>query len=314
MKHKETAGKRGKTISPNDTIPFHHENALAPSKVIDLFLDSFKHVLASEELPEMIQVVKGQLFQRNYLAAFDNDDKRFAYAARWTPARALAYSSLFASCEQIISMLEDPEKNRRVLCIGGGAASELVGLASVFAKLKLQNGGSGSSLHVDIVDIADWSTIVRNFTSYVQNKWFYDPKRLTTNFIHADVLKASPDLFKLNETDLVTLLFTTNELFCEQRTETVQFLHSLSTNCKKGSLLLMAESAGSYSHITIGEKKFPVQFLIDTVLVGRPGANNGAWEIVDLSETCWYRIIDSSISYPVKLENMRFFYRLYRKK
>lgn len=299
--------------STNDTIPFQAQYTLSATKVIDLFLDNFKYILGSDDLQEMIQVVKGELFKRDYLSAFDSDDKRFAYVARWTPARALAYASLFASLDPIRQLFEDPEKKSHVLCVGGGAASELVGMASVFCSLKLSHGGSPSSLEMDVIDIADWSTIVNNLTNYVKSNWLYDRNNFNANFVLGDVLTKTATELQLPNLDLITLLFTTNELFCEKRAETIKFLQNLSTNCRKGSLLLITESAGSYSHITVGLKQFPVQFLIDTILVGKPGAENGAWKIVDQSESCWYRINDKEVRYPVKLENMRFFYRLYQK-
>lgn len=298
----------------NDVIPFHASHSLSPTKVIDLFLENFKYILASENLQDMIQQVKGELFKRDYLSAFNSDDKRYAYVARWTPARALAYSSLFASLEPIRKLFEDPDRKSHVLCVGGGAASELVGLSSVFCSLKQPCGDSPSNLEIDVIDIADWSKIVGNLAGFMKSHWLYDELKLNANFILGDVLTKSPGDLKLPELDLITLLFTTNELFCEQKTETIKFLHTLSANCRKGALLLITESAGSYSHITVGLKQFPVQFLIDAILVGRPGAENGAWTIVDQSESCWYRINDKEVSYPVKLENMRFFYRLYQRK
>lgn len=100
----------------------------------------------------------------------------------------------------------------------------------------------------------------------------------------------------------------------KKRKETIKFLQLLNSNCRQGSLLLIAESAGSYSHIKIGDKNFPVQFLIDTILVGKPGLNNGSWEIISQSDSSWYRINQKEVDYPMKLENMRFFYRLYIKK
>lgn len=298
----------------NDFIPFHNELTLSPSKVIDLFLDNFKFILASEGLADMIQVVKGELFNRDYLSAFNNDDKRFAYVARWTPSRALAYASLFASLKPIANIFEDPERKNRVLCVGGGAASELVGMASLFCSLKQPNGGSASELVMDVIDIADWSTIVSNISGYVQQNWLYDASKFSANFIHGNVLAKTPSELELSQLDLITLLFTTNELFCEQKTETIKFLQALSAHCRKGALLLITESAGSYSHITIGLKKFPVQFLIDTILLGKPGSDTSAWELVEQSESCWYRVDERAINYPVKIENMRFFYRLYQKK
>lgn len=303
-----------KSIPPpqNDSLPFRSAKALAPEKVVDLFVSSFKYVLALEELPKMIQLVKGELFKRDYLSAFDSDDKRFAYVARWTPARALAYSALFGSCSEITALFEDPNRSTRVLCIGGGAASELVGMASVFCCLKQPNGDTPSNVHMDVIDIADWSAIVANLTRYVQETWLYSGSKFNTRFLLGDVLCLSAEELLLRQVDLITLLFTTNELFHEKKTETIKLLQRLNAHGKKGALLLIAESAGSYSHITVGSKQFPVQFLVDTILAGKPG-ESGSWKIVKLSESCWYRVQESAIRYPVKLENMRFFYRLYQK-
>lgn len=295
-------------------LPFQSEYALHPRKVLDLFLESFRFILASDDLQQMIQSVKSDLYNRDYLLAFDSDDKRFAYVARWSPARALAYASLFSSISPLRQLLADPNKKSRALLIGGGASSELVALGSSFACLKQPNGDTPSQLHLDVIDIANWSTIVGNLTQSISQKWFYDPLKFTSSFFHGDILSESAESLQLSQMDLITILFTTNELFCEKKSETIKFLQMMSAHCRKGALLLMAESAGSYSHITVGSKKFPVQFLIDTILAGKPTSGDGAWEIIEQEESCWYRINANEVDYPIKLENMRFFYRLYRKK
>lgn len=317
MSRRSKRDTKVETPSDNESIdlfPFTTEDCMEPLKIIDLFEVCFKHVLDSPDLQDHIQVVKGDLYNRDYLSAFDNDDKRFAYASRWTPARALAYTSLFASLEPVKELLEDPESTKNVLCVGGGASSELVGLGAVFCRLKEYNSGSPSTLNINLIDIADWSKVVNNLTAYMKNNWVYHSDKINANFICDDILTASPQVLNLESLDMVTLLFTTNELFAEKRKETIKFLQLLNTKCRRGSLLLIAESAGSYSHITIGERRFPVQFLIDTILVGKPSENNGAWEIVSQSESSWYRINTKEVDYPMKLENMRFFYRLYCKK
>lgn len=297
-----------------DVMPFHSKYSLEPNRIIDLFEETFESILDSPDLQQHIQSVKGDLYNRNYTAAFGNDDKRFAYASRWSPARALSYSSLFASLEPVRKMLENPEGKKKVLCVGGGAASELVGLAAVFCRLKEYCSASDSNLEMNIIDIADWSTIVNAITRHIQTKWIYNSSKLQTNFILDDILSADPNTVKYSDMNLITLLFTTNELFHAKRAETVKFLHTLNANCKKDSYLLIAESAGSYSNIKIGTKQFPVQFLVDMILIGKPGENNGGWEIVQQSESCWYRVNPKEINYKMKLENMRFFYRLYKKK
>lgn len=297
----------------NDSIPFETDFSMSPNAIIQLFQQEFKYILESPDLQEFIQVVKGQLYDRDYIAAFDNDDKRFAYACRWTPARALSYSSLFSSLQAIRTLMEDPRSNKRALCIGGGAGSELVALGSVFCRLKEYNSTTNSSLDIQIVDIADWSRIVYNLNGYMKRNWIYKPENLNASFHNQDILNDSYPSSNYSALDLITLLFTTNELFAEKRKETVQFLQKLNSFCKKGALLLIAESAGSYSHITVGTKKFPVQFIIDTILLRKqPDCEDTVWELIDQSDSCWYRI-NEEIEYPMKLENMRFFYRLYRK-
>lgn len=308
------AGNRPVAEETNDFIPFETECAMTPRDIVHLFNEEFKYILESSALQEFIQVVKGQLYERDYIAAFDSDDKRFAYACRWSPARALGYSSLFGSLEPIQELLKERSGTKRALCVGGGASSELVALGAVFCRLKEYNSTSESKLDIDIVDIADWSRIVGNLTNYMKKNWIYKSEGLNSTFYNQDILTDSYSAANYSELDLITLLFTTNELFTEKRKETVQFLQKLNDKCRLGTLLLIAESAGSYSHITVGTKKFPVQFIIDTILLRKkPESEETVWELVEQSDSCWYRINEESISYPMKLENMRFFYRLYRK-
>lgn len=303
-----------KDTPTSDSIPFTTEHSIEPDLIIRLFEEELQDTLASEDLQENIQLVKGFLYNRDYLNAFDDDTKRFAYVTRWTPMRALSYSSLFGSLEPLTERFQDPEAKTKILCIGGGAASELVGLASVFCRLKEYYPKSESLVFIDIVDIADWGNLVSKIGDYIKNHWIYDSSKLNYNFLCGDILSIERPTPEYSTYDFITLMFTTNELFAEKRTETVKFLKNLNDKCRSGCYLLIAESAGSYSHITIGKKKFPVQFLINTILCGEPGKNNGTWEIVKLSESCWYRIDQKQIKYSMKLENMRFFYYLLKKK
>lgn len=307
----ETGGNGSSTSTLNSVIPFESQNAMEAKKIIMVFQQQFKHILESSLLQEFIQVVKGELYDRNYLGAFDNNDKRFAYASRWSPARALGYSSLFGTLAPIMELMEEPQREKRVLCVGGGAGAELVGLASVFCRLKEYHSNSPSKLIMDIVDIADWTPVITGLSNYIQHNWVYKPESIESRFSHNDILDNS--FGNYSEYDLITLLFTTNELFTQRKTESVHFLKRLNQQCKSGCYLLIVESAGSYSHINIGSKTFPIQFVIDTVLIGNPQQNNGCWELVDESDSCWYRITEN-IEYSMKLENMRFFYRLYRRR
>lgn len=330
-------------------LPVHHESTLPPQQILDLFKVVFHDELYeqdAEALHRTIQTVKTDLYNRDYAAAFDNEDKRSAYCCRWSPPRAVAYASLFGYLKEVreiiqckssaiddklasLSLDESPRNGRpnidsNILCIGGGAGGELVSIASIFTpsrdfSLKYsktpQKDDTSPKLNVHLVDIANWSHLVGSLDKGISENWLYDQsKNFNVTFEHKDILGMTPRDLKLKNLNLITLLFTTNELFTEQKAASIRFFQNLNANCMTGCHLLIVESAGSFSHITVGTKKFPIQFLVDTLLLGKRGEERkGDWEIVDQSDSLWYRGNDE-FDYPVKLENMRFFYRLYRKK
>ncbi|KAG7806814.1 hypothetical protein KL921_004608 [Ogataea angusta] len=234
----------------------------------------------------VVQQVKGDLFNRNYMEAFSTEDKRQAYAARWSSSRT---------------------------------GAELVALGSVFGRLleTLPISSTARSWHVTAVDISDWSSVVRKIAAYVTDQWVRPrlvsaQHSLALEFVLEDVLQLPANVtHRLHAADLITCCFTTNELFAENKTQAIALLNRLS-ECRAGTLFLVLESAGSYSHITVGSKRFPVYFLVDTVLCGPPGRARD-WELVSSSDSEWYRV-PGGVEYPLKLENMRFFYRLYRRR
>ncbi|OWB54473.1 transferase activity protein [[Candida] boidinii] len=296
-------------------------------------------------LLKSIQQVKTDLFNREYLKAWDSDEKREAYAIRWSSSRALAYGCLLAEQRDIRNCLfekqhdyvededEDEDKSnntinqhvKNILCIGAGAGGEVIGLSSMISKFLQKQEISELRANerifkVHAVDIANWRNIINDIDTYVNDNWI-KPNNINTavnkvelKFDNKDVLKMSHEELNLKSLNLITSMFTTNELISESKLETIKFLKTLSTYCSKNCLFLIVESAGSYSNVSIGSKQFPVFFLIDMILCGKRGdEGSGAWEIVDENDTIWYRV-NKDIDYILKLENMRFFYRLYRKK
>ncbi|KAH3688538.1 hypothetical protein WICPIJ_000459 [Wickerhamomyces pijperi] len=302
--------------TPN-TIPSITKHSLPPRDILKLFYDSFHLLFDSPDLEKFIQSVKTELYNREYLAAFDNDDKRMAYCCRWSPSRALAYTSLFGSLIEVRELIQSQEAN--VLLIGGGAGAELAAVCSVLTKAIVDNDASEDlDFNIDLFDIADWSRITNKLSSEIRKTWFNNKYQdeIKINFKNHDILNHSTDFSTYN---FISLLFTTNELFKEDKKKSLQFFQQLNQTCEPGTLLLITESAGSYSHIEIGTKKFPIQFLIDTILLGKHYQKNpddGDWELVRQTDSCWYRVGNdpNEYSYPLKLENMRFFFRLYRKK
>lgn len=311
------------TMSKQLPITFDGKN-LPPQETVDLYATTFENELSplnEETLKSQIQAVKGLLYNRDYLNAFDDQINRAAYVSRWSPSRSLCYTTLFTHLKPVYELLS--QGSSHVLCVGGGAGGELVSLANIFTMANVSDNAFDGTMKVDLIDIANWDDIIQRLVASINTKWLYQAdrsQRFMVNFQNKDALMMN-DIELLGDLDLITILFTANELFTEQRAPTLQFLQRLSKHCKPGCKLLIVESAGSYSHITMPSgKKFPIQFLLDTVLVGTSSSQKskkqdreGDWDLLEQDDSTWYRG-DTKVMYSLKLENMRFFYRLYQHK
>ncbi|GMM34532.1 25S rRNA (uracil2843-N3)-methyltransferase [Saccharomycopsis crataegensis] len=309
-------GKGGKEEGKSSIVPFDDIKTKTGQEILDLFEVVFKDQLQSEQLYDQIQLIKQQLYERNYLEAFGDGTRNKFYMARWSPSRALAYASIFSYLEEVYHLLTSIKTSEdnlvNCLSIGGGAGGEFVGIASVFSRMMENSANIGSKkVKVNIVDISDWHDGLKDIFGYIDTNWLVGSSDLSYTFDKRDILQMGVEELGLASQNFITSLFTTNELFRENKVEAIRFLQKLNKYCIKGCYFLIVESAGSFSHIDIGSKTFPIQFLIDTILTGKPG-EDGSWELINRDDSCWFRI-EKHLNYSMKLENMRFFYRLYRK-
>lgn len=290
-------------------------------------LNIFKNALwTSQDDIVSIQDVKGHLFHRRFVEAFSKPEYLRAYALRWSASRALAYAQVFKDLD-IIDQLQTDE-SKRVLCIGGGAGAELVSLA---AWLK---GHSSTSMHIQLVDIADWSMIseslYRNITAPPElsqyassaarsrNTAFLSLDHLEVVFTQSDVLSwdHSSALRFVTQCDLVTIMFTLNELYTTSVQQTRQFLTLLTQHTKPGACLLIVDSPGSYSTVILKgtDRRYPMHWLLDHSLLGSPKETSEAarWTKLMSDESRWARLPDG-LQHPVNLEDMRYQIHLYQR-
>ena len=77
---------------------------------------------------------------------------------------------------------------------------------------------------------------------------------------------------------------------------------------------MVVDSPGSYSTVTINgsEKKYPMQWLLDHTMLSTKATAGTAWEKVASDESKWFRLPEG-LQYPIKLENMRYQFHLYRR-
>lgn len=306
-----------------------------PKELQQKCLDIFKRALwTGPEDIAALQEVKGHLYNRDFLKAFGSEHYLRAYALRWSAARALGYLQVFGGIEE--HLLDCGDDLLKVLAVGGGAGAELVALAGRLNRSGSDNaaGDQQTSIKLDLVDIAAWQQVAESLANACNtpvelskyasaaareaNVPFVPAGRLHTQSEQANVLDWDGQMVvsKTGPMDLVTIMFTLNELYSTSVPKTQRFLSYLTAAMHHGALLLIVDSPGSYSTVAINgaEKKYPMQWLLDHTLLG-PKADEARpmkWEKLVEHESKWFRLPDG-LRYPIELENMRYQMHLYRR-
>ncbi|EPE05692.1 hypothetical protein F503_08223 [Ophiostoma piceae UAMH 11346] len=363
--------------------------------LLNVYSDTLATTLASSDLHDALQILKKALFERDFSAAFGGDaDKATestgniapldAYAARWSPTRALCYGSVLVSAvvqehwnpgsktakvgadkgdeDADEKANEDADKNAnkdvkddakedaskdaskdtvddasddespvddsplRMVAIGGGAA-EVVAFAALLASGMPCEHRTGDLV---LVDSGPWASVVGRLQTTMttpvavstldgeEERVLVSPaERLAVDVRQLDILKVGDeDMAKLiagdgSTTTLVTLFFTLNELFTAGGLgAAATFLLRLTNAAPSGTVLLVVDSPGSYAETAVGSqaKRYPMKWLLDRFLT----KDDGAWSKVYEDDSSWFRLT-SALTYPIRLEDMRYQTHLYVK-
>ena len=197
--------------------------------------------------------------------------------------------------------------------------------------------------HVNIVDIADWSLVIDQLKAAITSppvlpayasasrqasetaRPLVKESHFEPHFQQHDLLSnvESPAVkVDIQEAWLVTIMFAMNELCHASFAKAHGLLSWLTANTRSGCLLLIVDSPGSYSSLTLkdGERKYPMRFYLDYALLGyKELKNNGgkksnspAWRRLVCEESTWLRN-SKELEYPIPLEDMRVQIHLYEK-
>jgi 25S rRNA (uracil2843-N3)-methyltransferase len=378
LQRRQKAVKQNKGPIPLPTEKGYQQDNAIPTSVQQSLLNVFRDACnkgSPAEIEDILQEVKGHLFNRDFATAFGKDDYLEAYAARWSPSRALGYAQIFSDLSSEISELldqkpletdvtdkETPElseqlesklnlesnpdssKPLNILCLGGGAGAEVVGLAGWFRHLRDDTSLSEdkpqpniSKLDLFGVDVANWDKVMQDLyqgvitppflSTYASaaakaaNKAVLPSEVFNVRFKQQDLLDTDAagvnDL--LANSDIVTIMFTLNELYSTSVAKTQRLLYALTASMRPGSLLLVVDSPGSYSTVTLNgaSQKYPMQWLLDhTLMSPKKGAEKGTpaqWTKLVSDESRWFRVPDEDLRYPIDLENMRYQIHLYQR-
>ncbi|MCJ1286855.1 hypothetical protein MMC26_006201 [Xylographa opegraphella] len=251
-------------------------------------------------------------------------------------------------------------KGRIVTCLGGGAGAEMMALAGCWHYLAAFSGGgvapaesneptrqASAVLTVRVIDMANWASVVEKLyqgTTAVPSVSECASSSTPTSrtpllyseyfklaFDQRDILNLEVEslAMALQNSSLVTLTFTLNELYNTSMSKTTKFLLTLTYLMEPGMLFLVVDSPGSYSTVKLNgtsrdtkdgaEKKYPMKWLLDHTLLeassissSKNTAQQPQWEKLASSDSTWFRLQDG-LKYPLKLEDMRYQYHLYKR-
>lgn len=305
-------------------------------RCLNIFRDALQLGQNSDDVA-LLQEVKGHLFNRDFATAFGRDDYLRVYASRWSPSRALGYIEIFAGLENLLKAGEDVAPPLNVVCLGGGAGAELVALAGWLSLQEIPT--EAGPLQTTFVDVADWSSVVdalarsvtqppaisqyASATAKEANAAMLDERAMGTTFQKLDLLDLDDARMKalVGQADVTTLMFTLNELYTASLAKTQRMLRQLTAAMRPGSLLLVVDSPGSYSTVSINgaEKRYPMQWLLDHSLLGPPKKPDSVeekeapvWKKLVSDASRWFRL-SNGLVYPIELENMRYQIHLYER-
>lgn len=302
---------------------------VSDEEILSVLKDALRTSLESPTFRNDVQTAKGLLFERKWLELFTDRKLLDAYAGRWVPSRALCFRDLMVRLKEVRELFgeageageEEEESDEEsedegvkettvaeeskegdapdlpatsILSLGGGAGSELLAVAAMASSTPINWTGA---------DIGDWGDVLSRLEASAKATW--DPN-MTFTFTQCDILEPSP----LPSATLTTLFFTLAELFAQSRPKTLALLKRITSNAKPGELLLVADSASDIAQLPLGKdgRTWPIYMVLDVALVG--------WEVVKGEDSTWFRLGEAgpvARHWPAKLENARYWYRLYRR-
>ncbi|KAJ1822899.1 hypothetical protein LPJ56_000484 [Coemansia sp. RSA 2599] len=281
-----------------DTLGKNHEQS-----ILNILRMVCSEAIRNPDFGERLQMIKKLFYNRDFDGIFLQPENLPVYTAQYVPRRALCYYEIFSAPElqQIL------QKRPTVYCLGAGSGSELLGISAASCRA-LEDGGSDKGdvpITIHSQDYADWSPILNSLENAIRYKWGIEEKHVRYEFSVGDLLCITPEIeAQIARAQLVTVMFVFNELFSD-KTNVMNFVRAMVKNLRKGSHFLLVDSAGSFSSVKVGNRDYMSYMFFDSL--------TQHFAPVISHDSRWFRH-SQGLEYPLGIENMRYFLRLYQKK
>ncbi|KAJ2704553.1 hypothetical protein FB645_003203 [Coemansia sp. IMI 203386] len=285
---------RAAVFRGKDTLGKNHEQS-----ILNILRMVCSDAIRSPDFGERLQMIKKLFYKRDFDGIFLQPENLPVYTAQYVPRRALCYYEIFTTPElqQIL------QKRPTVYCLGAGSGSELLSISA--ASCQALEGGADTPITIHSQDYADWSPILDSLEAAIRYKWGIEEKHISYKFSVGDLLCITPEIeAQIAQSQLVTVMFVFNELFSD-KINVMNFVKAMVKNLRKDSHFLLVDSAGSFSSVKVGNRDYMSYMFFDSL--------SQHFTPVVSQDSRWFRH-SQGLDYPLGIENMRYFLRLYQKK
>ncbi|KAJ2557380.1 hypothetical protein EV175_001378 [Coemansia sp. RSA 1933] len=303
----DTALSSSTDLSSSKTAAFRRKDALGQNhqqSILSILRMACADTMKQPEFSEKLREIKRRFYDRDFDGIFLDPGSLPVYTAQYVPRRALCYYEIFSTSELQSLLMERPQ----IYCLGAGSGSELVGIsaASCIAYDSNREGDSESRpIVVHSQDYTNWEPILDSLSSAIRYKWKLTAQQIEYKFSIDNLLEMSPDIERyISSASLVTAMFVFNELFAD-KTNAMRFVKTMTKCLRPGSHFLLVDSAGSFSSVKVGKSNYMSYMFFDSL--------GQFFEPVLSDNSRWFRH-EPGLEYPLSIENMRYFIRLYRRK
>lgn len=250
-------------------------------KLLTTLSDALNNIFYSESYGQNLLQIKRLFLTRDFTQIFGNKELLHVYISYYTPGRMLAYKSIF-----------DQINFDSAVCLGAGNGAELFALIG---------NSEGNERKIHISDMSDY-----NLSSLISNmkENFNIPEKLELSF--GSVLDSTyMNNLNIGKYSLITTNFLLNEILNNSKKDFVRLIKFIVSNLVQGQKWLVVDAASSFSECNVaGKRPVMIYDLLDNLndLLILAGENSK-----------WYRP-SKELKYPIKIQSMRYFYRIYQKK
>ncbi|RCH80714.1 hypothetical protein CU097_004059, partial [Rhizopus azygosporus] len=241
--------------------------------ILSMIRKACMNTFARNDFMKTLQTIKASFVQRDYEGIFTEATNLEVYAAAYVPGRALCYYEIFTR-PQLLKFLM---KRSQLYCVGSGSGSELAAIAAAMTRVPAER----QKVKLVMQDIGDYESVLASFENTIREKWSISEEQLECTYEKGDVLDPNNAVIqqRLAQADLITFMFVMNELFVK-KAAALALIKTMVQSMKKGAHLLVVESAGSFSHLKVGNKLYMVYMLLDAIQ---------DLELVIGEDSRWYR-------------------------